>query len=619
MCGIVGYIGKRAVVQLVLESLQALEYRGYDSSGIAFLDENHELSIYKAAGKLANLKSRLPESLFAKNGKQTHIAMGHTRWATHGPPTDTNAHPHKSAGGRIAVIHNGIIENFSEIRERLKAKGIAFQSDTDTECVVHLIEDIAETEPDFDKVLQLLAKQLDGTYALVVMNKDIPNKLYGIRHQAPLVIGVGHGELFIASDFAGVAPHTSKVAYLKDSQIVELSETGYRVFDFDGRPVSLTEEVLSADHLIVDKLGFKHFMLKEIYEQSDVVRNALSGRLHSSDTPVTLLSAEQLQAIQHAERVYIVACGTSYHAGLVGKYLIEELCQVPVDVETAGEFRYRNTLVNNKTVVIAISQSGETADTLMAIRQSIAKGATVITITNREDSTMARESQVVVPVRAGVEVSVCATKSFTAQLVALYLIGIQLAEVLKKPSATPERLHDLKQALLRVPPLIEKILADPHDIQNLAKKYGNAHNMIYIARGINYPVALEGALKLKEISYIHAEGYSGSELKHGPIALLDNQLPVVAVLTPGIAYEKMISNCQEARARDAQVLAFHCGPITTEKATTFTDVCLMPETDELLSPLISSIPLQLFSYYIAEYLGKDVDQPRNLAKSVTVE
>lgn len=619
MCGIVGYIGKRSVVKLILESLQALEYRGYDSSGIAFLDENQDLTIYKAAGKLANLKSRLPDEVFAKNGKATHIAMGHTRWATHGPPTDTNAHPHKSAGGSIAVIHNGIIENFSEIREELKAKGYAFQSDTDTECIVHLIEDICKGESDFLKVLQLTAKRLIGTYALVVMNKKMPNKLFGIRHQAPLVVGVGHQELFIASDFAGVAPHTSKVAYLKDSQIVELSESGYRVVDFDGHEASLAEEVLSADHLIVDKLGFKHFMLKEIYEQPDVIRNALMGRLHSADELITLIEPEQLKAIQQAERVYIVACGTSYHAGLTGKYLIEELCQIPVDVETAGEFRYRNTLVNNKTVVIAISQSGETADTLMAIRQSMAKGARVITITNREDSTMARESHVVLSVRAGVEVSVCATKSFTAQLVALYLLGIQLAEALAPKNTPPERIKELKQALLRVPPLVEKILADPHPVQALAKKYGNYQNMIYIARGINYPASLEGALKLKEISYIHAEGYSGSELKHGPIALLDQNLPVVAILTPGIAYEKMISNCQEARARDANVLAFHCGPITEDKAQTFTDVCLIPETDELLSPLLTSISLQLFAYYIAEYLGKDVDQPRNLAKSVTVE
>lgn len=621
MCGIVGYLGKKAVVPIILDGLQALEYRGYDSSGIAFIDDQNELEIFKAAGKLQVLRDTLPQEAYDLNGGHLHIAMGHTRWATHGAPTDTNAHPHISGNRKIAVIHNGIIENYQQLREELKANGVVFQSNTDTECVVHLIEQTAKTESDFLKVLQKVAKRLVGTYALVVINRDIPNKLYGIRHLAPLVVGVGANEHFIASDFTAVAQHTSKVAYLKESQIVEISEDGYKVIDYDGQPVKLTEEVLSAGNLIVDKSGFKHFMLKEIYEQPDVVRNALSGRLSAPEDPVTLLQKDELKTLSQAERIYIVACGTSYHAGMVGKYFFEEVCRLPVDVETAGEFRYRNTLVDDKTVVIAISQSGETADTLQAIRQSKEKGAKVITITNREDSTMARESDWVIGVKAGVEVSVCATKSFTAQLVALYLLGLQLAEsyIEQGKGSNASQVETLKQGLLRIPAHIERILADPHEIQALAKKYGMATDAIFIARGINYPAALEGALKLKEISYVHAEGYSGSELKHGPIALLDNNMPVLAVLTPGITYDKMISNCQEARARDAQVIAMHCGPLTENRDDTFCDVVILPEPEELLSPLITSVAMQLWAYYIAEYLGKDVDQPRNLAKSVTVE
>lgn len=620
MCGIVGYLGKDTVVPIILDGLQALEYRGYDSSGVA-LFKNHnghqDIEVYKSAGKLACLRERLPEALFEKNGKSLHVAMGHTRWATHGAPTDTNAHPHISHDQTIAIIHNGIIENYGQLREELKAKGVDFKSNTDTECVAHLIEDIAKTEPDFLKVLQKTAKRLVGTYALVIMNKALPNKLYGIRHQAPLCIGVGADELFIASDFTAVANRTSKVAYMHESEVVELSESGYKVTDFEGNAVTLKEELLSSGNLIVDKRGFKHFMLKEIYEQPDVVRNAISGRLLHHEDPVTLLSREEMQSLLQAERISIVACGTSFNAGLVAKYFIEELCRIPVDVETAGEFRYRNTLVNDKTVVIAISQSGETADTLMAIRQSQAKGAKVFCVTNREDSTMARESDVVIPVRAGVEVSVCATKSFTAQVIALYLLGIQLHE--KMNLGNEQRIADLKLELIRLPALIEKILADPSAIQKVAKKYSDVTSAIYIARGINYPATLEAALKLKEISYIHAEGYSGSELKHGPIALLDEKLPVFAVLTPGIVYDKMISNCQEAQARNANVIAINGGPMEASHREIFADVLEMPVVDELLSPIITSIPTQLLAYYMADYLGKDVDQPRNLAKSVTVE
>lgn len=616
MCGIVGYLGKKSVVPVILDSLQTLEYRGYDSAGVAFI-ENNELNIYKASGKLQNLRNQIPAQWFEANGTHLHLGMGHTRWATHGAPTDSNAHPHVSQDNRIALVHNGIIENYGELRETLIAKGYAFQSKTDSECVVHLLSEILKNQPDFSLALQQLTQQLVGAYALVIIDKQQPSKLYGIRNHAPLVVGVGENEMLIGSDVVALIEHTNKVSYLNDGEIVELSADGFKVITFNGQTVESPVEVIPSNQLIIDKKGYKHFMLKEIYEQPDVIRNSLSGRLITPDEPIALLDAQEIQRLDHINRVFVVACGTSFHAGLVGKYFIESTVGLPVEVDSAGEFRYRNPLVDDKTLVIAISQSGETADTLSAIRQSKEKGATVIAVTNREDSTIARESHIVLPVRAGIEVSVCATKSFTAQVIVLVLLALQLAET--KQSMTDEALKYHKTELQRLPTLVDQVLHNSGDIQALAKKYGNARDMIFIARGMNFPAALEGALKLKEVSYIHAEGYSASELKHGPIAMLDQSMPVVAILAPGVVYDKMISNCQEAKARDAQVIAINCGPMPEDVKDTFTDVIFVPETAERLSPILTSIPLQLFAYYIAEYLGKDVDQPRNLAKSVTVE
>lgn len=635
MCGIVGYLGRKSVVPLIVESLRQLEYRGYDSAGVAYLEEDHTLKVYKSSGKLVNLERTLPSDLFAQNGKNIHLGIGHIRWATHGAPTDLNAHPHLSQCGEIALVHNGIIENFMDLKIDLQKKGYLFLSDTDTECVVHLLADCykeAQEETakngnaplDFFQVVRTAIQRLKGAYAFAVISRQNPEKLYAVRSHAPLVIGVGEEEHMVASDVVAVAEHTNKIIYLRDEEIAEISPEGVRIQTISGVTIDPVVEQISTGPLLIDKKGYKHFMLKEIHEQPDVVRNSLAGRLHGDDLPIQLLPendprlAVLKELLTRTERIYIIGCGTSFHAGLVGKYFIEELVRVPVEVEAAGEFRYRNPIINEKTTVVVMSQSGETADTLEALRQSAQKGAKVIAITNREDSTMAREADVVLPVRAGVEVSVCATKSFTAQIIVLYLLGLALAETRKSYDETLISL--LKSELIKIPTLIESVLSSPEPIQALAKKYGGARDVLFIARGINYPVALEGALKLKEISYIHAEGYSGSELKHGPIAMLDESIPVISVLVPGIVFDKMISNCQEAKARDAKVIGISSNEeVSGTYAATFDATLSIPYTQELLSPLVASVPLQLLSYYMAEHLGKDVDQPRNLAKSVTVE
>jgi glucosamine--fructose-6-phosphate aminotransferase (isomerizing) len=633
MCGIVGYLGHKSPIPLIVDSLRHLEYRGYDSAGVAYVDDENLLRIYKASGKLMNLENLLPPELQLRqigqdgNGHR-HIGIGHIRWATHGAATDTNAHPHTGTRSEIALVHNGIIENFYEIRQELQAKGHVFQSETDTESIVQLLESLSEGETDFCKVILKALTKLDGAYALSVISKKHPNCLYAARHQAPLVIGVGkdvngNPEYVVASDAVAIVQHTNKLIYLKDGEIAEISPNGLRLMNFKGEIVEPVIETISTDPLTIDKKGYKHFMLKEIYEQPDIVRNSLSGRLQSIHQPIWLLGdtpeAEAVfnQTLDTIDRILIIGCGTSFNAGLVGKYFIEDLVQIPVEVEAAGEFRYRNPYISPRDLIVTISQSGETADTLAALRLARQRGAKVLNLTNREDSTMAREADFVMPVRAGVEVSVAATKSFTAQITALYLLGLALAE--KRKSTHPEQLEALKAELLKMPSRIETVLHKTEPLQALAKKYGHDRDVLFIARGVNYPVAMEGALKLKEISYIHAEGYSASELKHGPIAMLDSDISVVSVLTKGAVFEKMISNCQEAKARDAKVIAITNTPIPPALQDTFADILEIPECMEQLSPLLTTIPLQLLAYYMAEFLGKDVDQPRNLAKSVTVE
>ncbi len=634
MCGIVGYLGQKSPVPLIVDSLRTLEYRGYDSAGVAYLDDESLLHVYKASGKLLNLEGILPNELRlptlpaeSVNGHR-NIGIGHIRWATHGAATNVNAHPHTGSRQEIALVHNGIIENFYELRQELQAKGHQFVSETDTESVVQLLEHLAETETDFSKVILKALQKLQGAYALTVISKKFPNHLYAARHQAPLVVGVGkdqngNDEYIVASDAVAIVNHTNRLIYLKDGEIVEISPAGLRIMNLQGEQVEPVIETISTDPLTIDKKGYKHFMLKEIYEQPDVVRNSLTGRLQSIHQPIWILGDTPEQEgrfdahLSAINRIVIIGCGTSYNAGLVGKYFIEELVQLPVEVEAAGEFRYRNPFISDRDLVITMSQSGETADTLAALRLSHQKGAKVLTLTNREDSSMAREADFVMPVRAGVEVSVAATKSFTAQITALYLLGLSLAE--KRQTLAPEQLESLKAELLKMPARIESVLHNTEPLQVLARKYGQARDVLFIARGVNFPVALEGALKLKEISYIHAEGYSGSELKHGPIAMLDSNVPVVSVLTKGPVFEKMISNCQEAKAREARLIGITNTPVPNELRDTFEDILEIPESVEHFSPMLTTIPLQLLAYYMAEYLGKDVDQPRNLAKSVTVE
>ncbi len=630
MCGIVGYLGKKSAVPLILDSLRTLEYRGYDSAGIAFLDDDNLFHIYKAAGKLVNLESVLPDSTPLKSG--SHIGIGHIRWATHGAANEINAHPHHGGHQEIALVHNGIIENYFEIKQELEAKGRNFISDTDTECIAQLLEQLtsempSDTPEQFRVVIQATLNKLVGAYALSIINKKFPNHLFAIRNHAPLVIGKGENEYLVASDAVAIISHTQELLFLKDKEIAEITPEGIRLTRLDGTPIEAVLEHVELGPLQIDKKGFKHFMLKEIYEQPDVVRNSLSGRLVSAERPIRLLPGEPKDSLKkqtldtilkYMDRIVIVGCGTSFNAGLVGKYFIEEMVSVPVEVESAGEYRYRKPIISDKTLIVAISQSGETADTLEAVRRAAKLGGKILTITNREDSSLARESDIVLPVRAGVEISVCATKSFTAQIIVFYLLGLAMAEM--RQTASESQIKELKTGLLKTPALIEAALSNPEPVQAVAKQYGNAANVLFIARGINFPVALEGALKLKEISYIHAEGYSGSELKHGPIAMLDESIPVISVLVPGVVFEKMISNCQEAKARDAQMIGITSAVIDSQKAeSTFDDLLQIPESLELLSPLIATVPLQLLAYYMAEYLGKDVDQPRNLAKSVTVE
>ncbi|MGE0201594.1 MAG: glutamine--fructose-6-phosphate transaminase (isomerizing) [Candidatus Melainabacteria bacterium] len=631
MCGIVGYIGKKEPIPLILNSLRYLEYRGYDSAGVAYLGDDDLLHVYKTSGKLINLERALPQELVhaddspaagAANGR-LHLGIGHIRWATHGAANDINAHPHMSANKQIALVHNGIIENYFDLRRDLQAKGITFVSETDTECVVQLLETIAQEEDDFRQVILKGLRQLKGAYALSVISRKDPTKLYAVRNQAPLVLGIGDHEYTVSSDAVALAQYTDKVVYLKDNEIAELSPEGVQIFNMNGEPVPLHVETISREPLMIDKKGYKHFMLKEIHEQPDVVRNSLSSRLISAQQPIQLMSRDDDDPsridniLNSVNRVQIIGCGTSFNAGLVGKYAIEELVRIPADAETAGEYRYRQPVLDEKTLIVIVSQSGETADSLAALRMAKQKGAKVLAVTNRDDSTIARESDIVLNVRAGVEVSVCATKSFTAQVVVFYLLALRMAEL--RNALHPEQLEHLKSELFRIPAKIEAILSNHDDIQTLAKRYCSARDVLFIARGVNFPVAMEGALKLKEISYIHAEGYSGSELKHGPIAMLDDQIPVISVLVPGVVFEKMISNCQEAKAREAKVVAFTSAELDEELHDTFDDIVPMPLTEEIFSPLLTTIPLQLLSYYMAEFLGKDVDQPRNLAKSVTVE
>ena len=611
MCGIVGYIGSKSAVNILLEGLTNLEYRGYDSAGVAVNIDGH-VELYKAEGKLQNLKD-VVNSQKAHIEKST-IGIGHIRWATHGAPTTINAHPHSCNCGKVAVVHNGIIENYKELREKLEKQGCTFRSQTDTETVAHLVASKYAQTKNLTEAVRLATKELEGAYALCVIHQDVKDTIVATRRNAPLLIGIGESEYFIASDVPAIIQYTKKAMYLDDNQIVTLTPSSMKYIDENNNTLTPKIEVLPWEPVALSKMGYKHFMLKEIHEQPDVVRNVLSGKLRAVDSPIVLnevtLSKDDLKDLN---RIQIVACGTSLHAAMIGKYLIEDLCSIPVDVEPASEFIYRRTITDAKTLVIGVSQSGETADTITAVRQAKKLGSHILIVTNRPDSTMAREADSLVPVNAGIEVSVAATKSYMAQVISFYLLAIYMAEV-----KGLENLSNLKHELVVLPQKIEKVLAHKEEIQACAKKFSSAKDFIFIARGINFATALEGALKLKEISYINATGYTAGELKHGPIAMLDESMPVLSILMKGGVYEKILSNSEEAKARNARMIA-----LTNSDDAKLNDLfeCVMkvPEIDEMLSPALAIVPLQLLAYYIAEFLGKDVDQPRNLAKSVTVE
>ena len=601
MCGIVGYIGDKPVADILVNGLRQLEYRGYDSAGVA-LSCADKINIYKAEGKLDNLSSVL--MLHKKEYETANMGIGHIRWATHGAPNVINAHPHTCNCGSLVIVHNGIIENHKELKKILEAKGAKFKSQTDTETVAHLIAYKYEQTKDLAEAVRLASKEIEGAYALCVMHNKEKDKLVATKRNAPLLVGIGEGEYYVASDVPATIPYTKNAMYLHDNEIVTLTRQGMKLINSEGEEIPQKIETLPWEPVSLSKMGYKHFMLKEIHEQPDVIRNILVGKLHSADSPLSLEEVKLTkETLKELNRIQIIACGTSLHAAMIGKYIIENFCQIAVDVEASSEYIYRKTVTDKHTLVIGVSQSGETADTLTAIKQSKARGSHILIITNRPDSAMAREADSLLSVNAGIEVSVAATKSYIAQLVSFYLLALYMAEI--KGSLDSSVLKSIKADLTLVPQKIEQILSNKDEIQQCARHYANTKDFIYIARGINYPTALEGALKLKEISYINATGYPAGELKHGPIAMLDESMPVMSILMKGSVYEKLLSNSEEAKARNARMIA-----LTNSKDEKLKDlfefIIEVPEIQELLSPLIAMIPLQLIAYYIAEYLAKSV-------------
>jgi len=609
MCGIVGYVGDQESLPILLEGLRRLEYRGYDSAGVAVLNGGG-IKIQKSAGKISVL-----EGLLAGDTPKGSLGIAHTRWATHGEPNTKNAHPHSDCKGKIAVVHNGIIENFVTLKRALENEGHKFTTDTDTEVIAHLIEKFYQGN--LEKAVAAALKLLTGTYGIAAICVDEPRKIVGARHGSPLVVGIcDNGEYILASDVSAVIRHTNQVVYLDDEEMVVLTPDGVQTTTIGEVAVSKKVETVDWDLEHIEKAGYDHFMLKEIFEQPNSLRNGLRGRLMTAEGAARLgglnMSERELRQI---ERVVITACGTSWHSGLIGEYLIEELARIPVEVEYASEFRYRNPILRPGTVVLAISQSGETADTLAAMREAKRKGARVLGICNVVGSTIARESDGGVYIHAGPEIGVASTKAFTSQVAALALFTMYLGRM---GELSPELGSELANELATIPDKMERILANAEAIRSIAKAYAHHNNFLYLGRGVNFPVALEGALKLKEISYIHAEGYPAAEMKHGPIALIDDNMPVVFICTQDSAYEKVLSNMEEVRARKGKIIAVASegDELVAQKAD---HVLYVPHSIGPLMPLLAVIPLQLLAYYIAVERGCDVDQPRNLAKSVTVE
>jgi glucosamine--fructose-6-phosphate aminotransferase (isomerizing) len=609
MCGIIGYIGKEQAVPILIEGLKKLEYRGYDSSGVAVI-QNGVLEVRRAVGKLQNLEAVLRnESLSGRMG------VGHVRWATHGRPSEENAHPHRA--GSVVVVHNGIIENYTSLKRELSAQGRVFSSETDTEVIAHLIDSIAKKGTPLDQAVREATARLVGAYAIAVIDERSPDVVVGARKGSPLVVGLGQGEFFLASDIPAILHRTRDVLFLNDDEMAVLSDEGVRLTDLKGNEVTRDVTRVLWNPVMAEKGGYRHFMLKEIYEQPRAIMDTIRGRMSQETGAIHLeevgISREQFNTVN---KIFIVACGTSWHAGLVGKYMFEELAAIPTEVDIASEFRYRGPLVNKQSLFIAITQSGETADTLAAMREARARGATVIAICNVVGSTASREADGVVYTHAGPEIGVASTKAFTAQLTALYLFGLFFGSL--RGVLSVEDMKKKLADLVHIPSLVERCLEQNEAIELIAKRYFKSSDFLYLGRGPNYPVALEGALKLKEISYIHAEGYPAGEMKHGPIALIDENMPVVVLAGKNGVYEKILANVQEVKARGGMVIAFmtegdaEIGKIADHAVP-------MPATNQLLMPILMSIPLQLLAYHIAVLRGADVDQPRNLAKSVTVE
>jgi len=612
MCGIVGYIGYREAWPIVLKGLKRLEYRGYDSAGISLINDNG-LNIYKKVGKVQEL-----ENFSTGKNLSGTIGMGHTRWATHGIPSDRNSHPHTSNDGRLTIIHNGIIENYAVLKEELETRGHVFNSDTDTEVLIHLIEEIYKKENvDLLEAVRLALHQVSGAYAIVVMDEEQPDELISARKGSPLVIGVGKGEYFIASDATPIIEYTKNVIYLNDNEIALVKRDELVIKRLDNVVQTPYIQELELKLEMLEKGGYEHFMLKEIFEQTRSIRDCLRGRIYANEGRVQLGGIkEYADKLKNIDRIIIVACGTSWHAGLVGEYLIEEYARIPVEVEYASEFRYRNPIITEKDVVIAISQSGETADTMAAIQMAKDRGATIFGVCNVVGASIPRLTHAGVYTHAGPEIGVASTKAFTAQVTVLTLMAFYMAQ--QKGTLTQAKLVELLTELDQIPEQIEKALESNEIIKEIAHKFKESRNCLFLGRGSGFPVALEGALKLKEISYIHAEGYPAAEMKHGPIALIDEEMPVVVIATKNSSYEKVISNIQEVKARKGIVLA-----IVTEGDTEvrkMVDYCIeIPDASEAFLPLLATIPLQLLAYHIALLRGCNVDQPRNLAKSVTVE
>ena len=609
MCGIVGYIGPRETAKVLIEGLRRLEYRGYDSAGIAIFHQG-KIEIRRKEGKLTKLEELIGGETF--NGK---VGIGHTRWATHGRPSDENAHPHKA--GKVAVVHNGIIENYLPLKDILKSKGHVFTSETDTEIVSHLIDEFLQEGYSSLEAVRVALGKIKGSYALGILFEGDEECLIAAKKESPLVVGIGEEEYFIASDVPAILPYTRNFIFMEDGEVALLSSKGVKVFDAKGDEVSKEPKRVNWSPLMAEKGGYKHFMLKEIFEQPRAVTDTIRGRLSEEKGDAVLEDIHfDPMFLKKIRRINLVACGTSYHAALVGKFLIEEFCRIQVEADIGSEFRYRNPIIGEDDLFVAISQSGETADTLAALREAKRKGAMTLVICNVVESSLAREADHVIYTHAGPEIGVASTKTFVTQLVILFLLALRIGRELGLLSEKEGKF--LIEELIKVPHLMEEMLKSSQQVAQIARKYLHVRDFLYLGRGINYPLALEGALKLKEISYVHAEGYPAGEMKHGPIALIDREMPVVVLATKNGVYEKVISNIEEVKAREGKIIAL--ASLSDQKiAQKVDDIISIPETHPSLTPILLAIPLQLLAYYMADFKGLDVDQPRNLAKSVTVE